>query len=569
MPQSDFHDAASLTDQIFRPAEWDVPLMRAVMPVLAKGMALGATSEWALTMLAAQQLKDQPRKSTATDAISKYDMQELLDALPISIGTEMPQVLKDRIKQELVDTFNQPYWQKFNDTTRQDVQNVLEEGITGGLSIRDLAKEITAKMGPGYQQWRGTAAARTESTAACNAGHAMTMQALEDELQMPVGKEWVSVLGPTTRPNHAQMDGTQVPSSTGMFNLAGFPIPYPGHFSLPAGERINCQCTLISCFLQEATKPAAEGADLGETPEVVEPEPAIPALTADELKKLEHGPLEKIFTDHPDLNALYDEVMAYHSDELVALRNVQRELEAKQGVHGAARDFSGIVDLRLDIEKRQAKLREQFVERFGVKTGERKDFRGQDADRVVNGKILKSEEKEKMKEARQFLSSITHRKAGGYDTNSQWIRYHYAVDRQETRAYHNLSRCTMSPGDTQVTYIHESGHAVDHAVEMNGRSKEFRTYRTRGTPDINMKQEFPNCGYKANETGNEDKFLKAFGGDRNMAAYCGKWYSGDSSEIMSMGVVLLYEDPFAFAYHDPEYFKYVMGVLRGYIKNRK
>ena len=29
-----------------------------------------------------------------------------------------------------------------------------------------------------------------------------------------------------------------------MFNLSGYLVPYPGHWSLPGEERINCRCSM-------------------------------------------------------------------------------------------------------------------------------------------------------------------------------------------------------------------------------------------------------------------------------------------------------------------------------------
>ena len=69
-------------------------------------------------------------------------------------------------------------------------------------------------------------------------------------------------------------------------------------------------------------------------------------------------------------------------------------------------------------------------------------------------------------------------------------------------------------------------------------------------------------GYGANEIGNEDDFGKLFK-DPATAAYCGKYYGANDSEITSMGVELLYKDPVGFAKKDPEFFRFIVGQLRG------
>ena len=64
---------------------------------------------------------------------------------------------------------------------------------------------------------------------------------------LEVSKEWLSVQGSTTRNTHSIADGQRV-LVDGDFVVGGYLAPYPGHHSLPAGERCNCQCTVISAF---------------------------------------------------------------------------------------------------------------------------------------------------------------------------------------------------------------------------------------------------------------------------------------------------------------------------------
>lgn len=47
------------------------------------------------------------------------------------------------------------------------------------------------------------------------------------------------------------------------------------------------------------------------------------------------------------------------------------------------------------------------------------------------------------------------------------------------------------------------------------------------------------------------------------AGYVGKTYANNRTEVFSMGMEQLYKDPINFAEDDPEYFKFIVGVLRG------
>jgi len=65
--------------------------------------------------------------------------------------------------------------------------------------------------------------------------------------QVPMKPSWLSVLGNTTRDTHAILDGTPA-DGEGLFNVGGYRVPWPAHYSLPPGERCNCQCTLTTEF---------------------------------------------------------------------------------------------------------------------------------------------------------------------------------------------------------------------------------------------------------------------------------------------------------------------------------
>jgi hypothetical protein len=62
-----------------------------------------------------------------------------------------------------------------------------------------------------------------------------------------INKSWLSVLGNTTRDAHADLDGVMA-DADGLWDLNGVKIPWPGHVSLPASDRCNCQCTIVTEF---------------------------------------------------------------------------------------------------------------------------------------------------------------------------------------------------------------------------------------------------------------------------------------------------------------------------------
>ena len=57
-------------------------------------------------------------------------------------------------------------------------------------------------------------------------------------------QEWVSVLDDVTRHDHRAADGQKVAPEAG-FEVGGHACAYPGDHRLPAGQRINCRCTVL------------------------------------------------------------------------------------------------------------------------------------------------------------------------------------------------------------------------------------------------------------------------------------------------------------------------------------
>lgn len=184
----------------------------------------------------------QKAPSSASNAIDLYKID-----LPANIATEMPEWLAEAMKQGLDDTFSHSYWEAINETTRNDIQRLLSRGLEEGYSIRTLANAISS-LSTEYSRARATNVARTEATGAMNNGHQIGIQKVGEALKMPMGKEWLSVLGSTTRPTHADADGQMVEASA-MFNVGGYDARYPGDPMLPAEERCQCQCTIISSIM--------------------------------------------------------------------------------------------------------------------------------------------------------------------------------------------------------------------------------------------------------------------------------------------------------------------------------
>lgn len=233
--------ANAIMDNIFRPADWTEPMVAEFAPVVGRMITEGALAEIEIHHIVLDDSKAIDFEAIGLD----------LNDLPAGVTPSLPDWIIDVAREETEKIFAQPYWLKIPVTTRNNVFTLVNKGIADGQSIRDMANEIMERFGDTYTKARAVAVARTETSAALNAGHAAGIKHVEVETGIVTGKEWLSVLGTTTRDDHAEIDGTQVRTADGLFNLGGTEVPYPSHFALPAGQRINCQCTIISTLIAD------------------------------------------------------------------------------------------------------------------------------------------------------------------------------------------------------------------------------------------------------------------------------------------------------------------------------
>jgi SPP1 gp7 family putative phage head morphogenesis protein len=113
----------------------------------------------------------------------------------------------------------------------------------------------------------------------------------------------------------------------------------------------------------------------------------------------------------------------------------------------------------------------------------------------------------------------------------------------------------MTAGLTRTaTYIHEIGHLVEgRAPSLISESLAFRERRTANEPLVRIADLLPNHGYKLNERTKADQFIHP---------YIGKDYGTTASEVMSMGLEFMYENPIDFAVRDPDMFAFILNAMK-------
>jgi lambda family phage portal protein len=144
----------------------------------------------------------------------------------------------------------------------------------------------------------------------------------------------------------------------------------------------------------------------------------------------------------------------------------------------------------------------------------------------------------------------------------------------------NLTGIVINKETSLSTILHEYGHQVENgSPEAHDLCSDFLKKRTSGEKVERYQRVFKGYGYGKEEEGSPDDFEKTFkavapeADTKNKAYYAGKRYketpfgasskSLASTEVYSMGLELLHENPVAFAQADPEWFDLVSGIATG------
>lgn len=130
----------------------------------------------------------------------------------------------------------------------------IERGIREGDGIPEVTAAVdTILTASGSERWpnRARTVARTETMGAVNAGVYRSAQ-LDAEARGDVApfKVWLATDDNRTRPTHVAADKQRTLLSE-PFTVGGARLSFPGDPRGPAGEVINCRCTMLPVVLGE------------------------------------------------------------------------------------------------------------------------------------------------------------------------------------------------------------------------------------------------------------------------------------------------------------------------------
>jgi hypothetical protein len=257
-------NADQIMELVYNPRDWDDVLVDAVFPHLLKSGGEAAVAQFRLmgVDVRVERFVEVPmeKATTASEWLANHldDAGDLAAetwstvAGDVSLGfaTEWPLWMRHEIVGHLADAFQQDYWQQINATTQANLRDLIERGLLDGKSIRDIASSLVGDGLDEFYHGRARNIARTESANALNGARKASMNRLATEVpqfQSVIQQTWLSVLGDTTRADHANLDGVPA-DGDGLWLLGGVRVPWPGHYSLPVEQRASCQCTIQHAF---------------------------------------------------------------------------------------------------------------------------------------------------------------------------------------------------------------------------------------------------------------------------------------------------------------------------------
>ena len=130
-------------------------------------------------------------------------------------------------------------------TTGKSVQSIIEQGLVNGLSVREMADQMSASAV--FDRYRATMIARTESTRLINtATNQAYIEAMADGINLM--KEWLSSEDNDVRPAHIELNDSDPIGPNELFEVDNQTAPSPGNFGSAALD-INCRCTIIPVVL--------------------------------------------------------------------------------------------------------------------------------------------------------------------------------------------------------------------------------------------------------------------------------------------------------------------------------
>ena len=178
------------------------------------------------------------------------------------------------------------------------------------------------------------------------------------------------------------------------------------------------------------------------------------------------------------------------------------------------------------------------------------EMRGNPDDVVISG--YNASYRKSVTEASSLVSMLVHREIMPTGIKVNGVRGNRAY-------YQNAIRAIHINKDTSVSVIvHEIVHDIEYShPDVSRKTKAFLAKRANGDQPKQLRVLTGNKAFGRDEIAYEDEWKK-----RGGSHYMGKVYDRASTELLTMGIERILADAKSFAEKDPEYFRFMLEILR-------
>jgi len=454
-------------------------------------------------------------------------------------------------------------------STKRAIAETIERGLRDGDSIRDIVGKL--QSGLAFGRHRGFLIARTEVIGASNGATHFANGKHYD--RATTEKEWLATRDGRVRASHSAANGQRVGFSE-TFSVGHAQLMFPADTESGAGhpeEVINCRCTLLYHTTGTGTTsptgraprrrrvPGAPG-----SPSQV----AVEEITAASVRRQVIDALEDVGKEIEALKDIHRGLINRTNKALANYKRVRtpENLEVYNALFQEATDigkrlpkmYKKSADEFLKIWNPSGKKRtkiEYVKDQFGK--GRFKQANFDESKRFMEGLGGLPDQKELKIQWRKVDARDRHR-ASQYDGD--------AHIKQPDGSYKREHRSTikLDTHHTAETYIHETGHAFDaNSKEFSDKVEAHYKKRTKGEPLEKLSDLTGNPNYKDTEVARRDQWITAYEGKDYTAMGIRNKSGNYASEVTSMTVQQLYENPARLALQDEDTFDFFWNLFVG------
>lgn len=479
--------------------------------------------------------------------------------------------------EEWFDDYVLQFAQPINETTLNDLHEIIGQALAERWSIPEMQSNLTDV----FSQWmegdldgedfdwftqrlpphRTELIARSETMRASNSGSHQLFETWGVRL-----KEWLHTQDGRVRPTHRTAGQTYSEGGTigpipisEPFMVGGHAMMHPLDPSAPIGEVANCRCTELP-FIPDEESAAVPTSEWRGSP-LVDVLPQARTTVAEQREKLLETQA-KVDAIETQIVGIQDQTRALTNKITMLREQMSRDFRftgnpttdrnvIDQRNAYAKKHIEPLQDERQKLYQDSTKLRREqrdiaqrdFLDLFGAATGADVPYNNSSTFKPSDPRSLY------IPQAFDWLRELLP--SGVWD-QSKPIR----VKAYRGRAYSDEDAIYIDKSNDAGVIVHEAGHAFEwFDKHVHERAVEFLQYRAGAE-----KPQWLGGGYARAEIAYFDQFIKP---------YMGKVYEDNgklwATEIISMGLDMMYRDPLRFANEDPEYFEFMILLISGAI----